>query len=1196
MRIRSLVTSSFCFIHLACCASVYSSEPVVTEPSFEYLKLSETNLNPSGNHETWILVEVGSEHIGRIDSGVPTGFIIAEKFNSYGEYRKLLNFAPHKNLSPVNLQSIKARVRYYGITSNPQTKGMPSDQGRVIDVANHHYQLIFATPTSGKVRPDVYRGHWQFDQNETVIEPAGRFRLYKPNMEILPESLEGRSMKLIFSDGTNKSLFFGKETSSGLVDGAAFAQTYTDANQSTVTFSSNLGTSNYGTAGSPRIQGMFSAYLVLDFNGAQGGSFAYHEPKEDNDENSTVYDAYLPAKNGSFVFQEDIWPISFSKESQDPEVQGLPETPAAWLGNLKLVTKGPYSVAVPTGYEYHNNLFSMDGILNYWGSNVTHTLAFSTQEGPDIRIHVNHASENWFDWGVLGRAIELPSGNPDGLFYNPNLVKDLSTFTTFSGDPAFTYLDYTRKRQDPWYQTVVKLDDGEHSDYLANRYPSVYQGIRGSAFAVIVSEDQAGSIALAKTLRFDADLLSREYPPFSTYAKDYDPLMPSVALQQALSPFGKMFMPAVISIEEFAVRIIEEAAIRDQTISLGSGFKVTGEPLNLFWAEKFQTDAGLPGIMLAWSQGDQALAVAMIDARPSGDADSVYFSSRIATGGDSPFQLGELLARAKGFLAVAVGLPWVWETNATLVEVPYQIPPARLGPLIRTLEAEGIRVAFPEDKNPSSLNRDFISWLQYDSDTRAQLLIDHYIWSVESGSLDSLVADLIVGPERNVLWTERFTTDSGLPAIGYAYNYKDQSQLQLAIYIDISSVDWNPSQSRLFFEIRPHYSNNGETEGTLGDFVAIARSLELVPGTFELETLQWDSFKIPYPKYGNLDGSFGKAGLSFRYPRQGESLTVHTHYNPHADTLTVGQYWMEYPYVQTRGEGTDRIIATVNANHSESLDDWSARVLTKWHDSDGSQTLPKGRVVWSEKFTTNSGKPGVILVQRKSGSGLNQDDVYEFEVLMDLSTSKWRKDHQAKFSPDSNVNWNWSLFCQLSGTTDSKDGFLGDLWAMLKTFDYRDGVPWTGIHYSEKTAEEDKGMTVLAPVSNAITVNSTELRVGVLLGSELEAGWLLSDWLGKFFEASNGWKYHETLGWVYDVGENEDSIWLWNKDLGWFWTGESIFPYLYLHEEKAWFYLSGESKKTAKLYDYQMGVWRNLLSWPEHETANQGNLEKRKFW
>jgi hypothetical protein len=106
-----------------------------------------------------------------------------------------------------------------------------------------------------------------------------------------------------------------------------------------------------------------------------------------------------------------------------------------------------------------------------------------------------------------------------------------------------------------------------------------------------------------------------------------------------------------------------------------------------------------------------------------------------------------------------------------------------------------------------------------------------------------------------------------------------------------------------------------------------------------------------------------------------------------------------------------------------------------------------------------------------------------------------------------------------------------------------------------------------------------------LLSTNLGNNWKQSSWFGTFYAAANGWQYHESLGWAYGSVIHEDSVWFWNQALGWFWTGDAIFPYLYISEEKTWFYLTGKSKETAKLYDYRLEKWRKLINW----TLNPAN-------
>ena len=89
-------------------------------------------------------------------------------------------------------------------------------------------------------------------------------------------------------------------------------------------------------------------------------------------------------------------------------------------------------------------------------------------------------------------------------------------------------------------------------------------------------------------------------------------------------------------------------------------------------------------------------------------------------------------------------------------------------------------------------------------------------------------------------------------------------------------------------------------------------------------------------------------------------------------------------------------------------------------------------------------------------------------------------------------------------------------------------------------------------------------------------GWWASPWFGNFYLGANGWLRHEALGWLYAAGDGAGGVWMWQENLGWLWTGEGIFPYLYLHADGGWHYLLGEVGERVFLYRYSDGEWLDV--------------------
>jgi len=83
---------------------------------------------------------------------------------------------------------------------------------------------------------------------------------------------------------------------------------------------------------------------------------------------------------------------------------------------------------------------------------------------------------------------------------------------------------------------------------------------------------------------------------------------------------------------------------------------------------------------------------------------------------------------------------------------------------------------------------------------------------------------------------------------------------------------------------------------------------------------------------------------------------------------------------------------------------------------------------------------------------------------------------------------------------------------------------------------------------------------------ELEGGWKMN-WMGTFLPQTNGWVYHMDLGWAYVSPDGSDGLWFWVEDLGWQWTREDVWPFMWAQNNSDWLYLMKSGNRVI-LYDY----------------------------
>jgi len=95
------------------------------------------------------------------------------------------------------------------------------------------------------------------------------------------------------------------------------------------------------------------------------------------------------------------------------------------------------------------------------------------------------------------------------------------------------------------------------------------------------------------------------------------------------------------------------------------------------------------------------------------------------------------------------------------------------------------------------------------------------------------------------------------------------------------------------------------------------------------------------------------------------------------------------------------------------------------------------------------------------------------------------------------------------------------------------------------------------------------------IADQIEGGWLHSPWFGTFKDYDHNWLYHASMGWVYQSPSADGGVWLWKEDIGWLWTREGIWPYLWSHENGNWIYLPPGSHGPI-FFDYANQEYRNF--------------------
>ena len=94
--------------------------------------------------------------------------------------------------------------------------------------------------------------------------------------------------------------------------------------------------------------------------------------------------------------------------------------------------------------------------------------------------------------------------------------------------------------------------------------------------------------------------------------------------------------------------------------------------------------------------------------------------------------------------------------------------------------------------------------------------------------------------------------------------------------------------------------------------------------------------------------------------------------------------------------------------------------------------------------------------------------------------------------------------------------------------------------------------------------------------SRTEGDWKEISWLGWISEAENNWIYHAQHGWLYAAGTSEDSVWFWDLEMGWLWSGVHSYPYLYQSTGDTWLFYYETEASPRYFYHFAAGDWATL--------------------
>ncbi len=93
------------------------------------------------------------------------------------------------------------------------------------------------------------------------------------------------------------------------------------------------------------------------------------------------------------------------------------------------------------------------------------------------------------------------------------------------------------------------------------------------------------------------------------------------------------------------------------------------------------------------------------------------------------------------------------------------------------------------------------------------------------------------------------------------------------------------------------------------------------------------------------------------------------------------------------------------------------------------------------------------------------------------------------------------------------------------------------------------------------------------------AGWKGLGWFGNYYDKEFPWVYHEKHGWLYAGGSGGASMWLYDLEMGWWWTNEQYYPFVYMNDLKEWVYFRDNSGSFLRFFfrfNSSGGEWKTF--------------------
>lgn len=237
------------------------------------------------------------------------------------------------------------------------------------------------------------------------------------------------------------------------------------------------------------------------------------------------------------------------------------------------------------------------------------------------------------------------------------------------------------------------------------------------------------------------------------------------------------------------------------------------------------------------------------------------------------------------------------------------------------------------------------------------------------------------------------------------------------------------------------------------------------------------------------------------------------------------------------------------------------------------QNLENGKLAIDiNKLGISTNKVSIRFKSQQYNTIQDLSDIVEIQLSNDDDdddTNPYSADTIVADNEDASGNWNGG---DTSNSNETSEFNNDDNIVKSESID---AVTESESNKTETEASSENSATEYGTAEIAVQVVETPAMPVAIKNAWDEAtaqgeNWYHLEWFGYFYKVEgNDWVYHETLGWFYkEWAIDFNSVWLYQDDLGWVWTSNEYFPYLYTPSTGNWVYMTENA-----YYDFNLGNW-----------------------